>query len=96
MPRWRSRVKAMIAKPGVPLMEPRSRLIRPRGPCRKHRNRAIFTAPPDALLGVIDDCAARGVKSVLVITASFAESFGKPRRFARIADALGLISRSLH
>jgi len=34
---------------------------------------AIFTAPPDALLGVIDDCAARGVKSVLVITAGFAE-----------------------
>ena len=34
---------------------------------------AIFTAPPDELLGVIDDCAARGVKSVLVITAGFAE-----------------------
>jgi acyl-CoA synthetase (NDP forming) len=56
----------------------------------------IFTAPPDALLGVIDDCAARGVKSVLVITVGFAESFGNPRRFARIADALGVTSRLLH
>jgi acetate---CoA ligase (ADP-forming) len=34
---------------------------------------AIITAPPNAVLGVIDDCAARGVKSVVIITAGFAE-----------------------
>jgi acetate---CoA ligase (ADP-forming) len=34
---------------------------------------AIITVPPSAVLGVIDDCAARSVKSVVVITAGFAE-----------------------
>ncbi|HXV79177.1 MAG TPA: GNAT family N-acetyltransferase [Candidatus Binatia bacterium] len=34
---------------------------------------AVITVPPTAVLGVIDDCAARGVKSVVVITAGFAE-----------------------
>jgi acetyl coenzyme A synthetase (ADP forming)-like protein len=34
---------------------------------------AIITVPPTAVLRVIDDCAARGVKSVVVITAGFAE-----------------------
>jgi predicted CoA-binding protein len=34
---------------------------------------AVLTVPPSAVLGVIDDCAARGVKSIVVITAGFAE-----------------------
>ena len=34
---------------------------------------AIITVAPNVLLGVIDDCAARGVKSIVVITAGFAE-----------------------
>ena len=33
----------------------------------------IITVRPNAVLGAIDDCAARGVKSVVVITAGFAE-----------------------
>ena len=34
---------------------------------------AIITVPPNVLLRVIDDCAVRGVKSIVVITAGFAE-----------------------
>ena len=34
---------------------------------------AVITTPPSAVLKVVDDCAARGVKAVLVITAGFAE-----------------------
>jgi acetate---CoA ligase (ADP-forming) len=34
---------------------------------------AIITVRPNAVFGVIDNCAARGVKSVVVITAGFAE-----------------------
>ncbi len=34
---------------------------------------AIVAAPRDAVLGVVDDCAARGVRAVIVITAGFAE-----------------------
>jgi acetyl coenzyme A synthetase (ADP forming)-like protein len=34
---------------------------------------AVITVRPDAVLGVIDDCAARGIKSIVVITAGFAE-----------------------
>jgi acetyl coenzyme A synthetase (ADP forming)-like protein len=36
----------------------------------------LVTVPPNAVLGVIDDCAVRGVKSVVVITAGFAEVGG--------------------
>src|SRR5215468_9046432 len=35
---------------------------------------AIISVPRDAVLGVIDECAARGVKAVIVITAGFAEA----------------------
>jgi acetyl coenzyme A synthetase (ADP forming)-like protein len=35
---------------------------------------AVIAVPPAAVLGAIDDCAAAGVKSVLVITAGFAEA----------------------
>jgi succinyl-CoA synthetase alpha subunit/GNAT superfamily N-acetyltransferase len=34
---------------------------------------AIIAVPRDAVLSVIDDCAARGVRAVVVITAGFAE-----------------------
>jgi acetyl coenzyme A synthetase (ADP forming)-like protein len=34
---------------------------------------AVIAVPRDAVLKVIDDCAARGVRSVVVITAGFAE-----------------------
>jgi acetyl coenzyme A synthetase (ADP forming)-like protein len=38
---------------------------------------AIIAVPRDALLGVVDDCAARGVKALVVITAGFAEVQGE-------------------
>src|SRR5262249_38384180 len=34
---------------------------------------AIVAVPREAVLGVVDDCAARGVRAVVVITAGFAE-----------------------
>jgi acetyl coenzyme A synthetase (ADP forming)-like protein len=34
---------------------------------------AIIAVPRDAVLGVIDECAERGVKAVIIITAGFAE-----------------------
>ena len=34
---------------------------------------AIIVVPREAVLGVVDDCAARGVRAVVVITAGFAE-----------------------
>lgn len=34
---------------------------------------AVIAVPRDAVMNVIDDCAARGVKAVVVITAGFAE-----------------------
>lgn len=35
---------------------------------------AIVATPRDAVLGVVDDCAAKGVRGLLVITAGFAEA----------------------
>jgi acetyl coenzyme A synthetase (ADP forming)-like protein len=35
---------------------------------------AIIAVPRDAVLGVIDECAARGVRALIVITAGFAEA----------------------
>jgi acetyl coenzyme A synthetase (ADP forming)-like protein len=35
---------------------------------------AIIAVPRDAVAGVLDECAARGVKAVIVITAGFAEA----------------------
>jgi acetyl coenzyme A synthetase (ADP forming)-like protein len=35
---------------------------------------AVVTVPRDAVFGVIDECAQRGVKAVIVITAGFAET----------------------
>jgi acetyl coenzyme A synthetase (ADP forming)-like protein len=34
---------------------------------------AVLAVPPQAVLGVVDDCAARGVRALVVITAGFAE-----------------------
>src|SRR5262249_1665989 len=35
---------------------------------------AIIAVPRDAVLGVVDECAERGVKALIVITAGFAEA----------------------
>src|SRR5689334_8637920 len=35
---------------------------------------AVISVPRDVVLPVIDDCAARGVKAIVVITAGFAEA----------------------
>jgi acetyl coenzyme A synthetase (ADP forming)-like protein len=40
---------------------------------------AIVAVPRDAVLGVVDECAERGVKALVVITAGFAESGGAGR-----------------
>lgn len=34
---------------------------------------AVVAAPSDAVLGIVDDCAARGIRALLVISAGFAE-----------------------
>ena len=34
---------------------------------------AVLAVPRDAVLGVVDDCAARGVRALVIITAGFAE-----------------------
>jgi acetyl coenzyme A synthetase (ADP forming)-like protein len=34
---------------------------------------AVLAVPPEAVLGVVDDCAARGVPALVVITSGFAE-----------------------
>jgi acetyl coenzyme A synthetase (ADP forming)-like protein len=41
---------------------------------------AIIAVPTSAVLGVIDDCAARGVRAVLVITAGLAETGAEGRQ----------------
>jgi acyl-CoA synthetase (NDP forming) len=40
---------------------------------------ALVAVPRDAVLAVVDDCAARGVRALVVITAGFAESGGEGR-----------------
>jgi acetate---CoA ligase (ADP-forming) len=45
---------------------------------------AIITVAPNVLLGVIDDCAVRGVKSIVVITAGFAEVGAEGRELQQI------------
>jgi acetyl coenzyme A synthetase (ADP forming)-like protein len=37
---------------------------------------AVIAVPPEAVLGVVDDCADRGVRALVVITAGFAEVGG--------------------
>lgn len=44
---------------------------------------AIIVVPKKAVLGVVDDCAARGVKAVVVISAGFAETEGDGRELQR-------------
>jgi acetyl coenzyme A synthetase (ADP forming)-like protein len=44
---------------------------------------AVVAVPRDAVLGIIDDCAAAGVKSVVVITAGFAEADDHGRELQR-------------
>lgn len=40
---------------------------------------AIVTAPPQAILGIVDECAAAGVRALVVVTAGFAEVPGEGR-----------------
>src|SRR5690348_15223970 len=35
---------------------------------------ALVAVPRDAVLGVVEDCAARGVRALVVVTAGFAEA----------------------
>ena len=44
---------------------------------------AVIAVPRDAVLNVIDDCAARGVRAVVVITAGFAEIGPEGRELQR-------------
>jgi acetyl coenzyme A synthetase (ADP forming)-like protein len=44
---------------------------------------AVVAVPRDAVLGVVDDCAQRGVPALLVITAGFAEVGGEGRELQR-------------
>lgn len=44
---------------------------------------AVIAVPRDAVLEVIDDCAARGVRAVVVITAGFAEIGAEGRELQR-------------
>jgi acetyl coenzyme A synthetase (ADP forming)-like protein len=48
---------------------------------------AVIAVPRDAVLGVVDDCAARGVRALVVITAGFAEVGGDgPALQARLVE----------
>jgi len=47
------------------------------------RELAVIAVPRDAVLGVIDDCAAHGVRAVVVITAGFAEIGAEGRELER-------------
>ena len=44
---------------------------------------AVIAVPRDAVLAVVDDCAARGVRAVVVITAGFAEIGAEGRALQR-------------
>jgi len=44
---------------------------------------AIIAVPRDAVLGVVDECAAQGVRSLIVITAGFAEANEDGRRLQK-------------
>src|SRR3989441_13141963 len=44
---------------------------------------AIISVPRDAVPGVVDECAARGVKAVIVITAGFAETDAEGRELQK-------------
>ena len=52
---------------------------------------AVIAVPRDAVLGVLDDCAARGVRAVIIITAGFAEvnSVGRELQQRLIEKARG-------
>lgn len=44
---------------------------------------AVVAVPREAVLGVVDDCAARGVRALVVITAGFAEVGGEGKELQR-------------
>lgn len=45
---------------------------------------AVIAVPAPAVLGVVDDCAAAGVKAVVVISAGFAEAGSEGRRMQQL------------
>jgi acetyl coenzyme A synthetase (ADP forming)-like protein len=50
---------------------------------------ALVAVPRDAVLGVVEDCAARGVPAVVVVSAGFAEAGDEGRRLQqRLAEAV--------
>jgi acetyl coenzyme A synthetase (ADP forming)-like protein len=50
---------------------------------------AVVAVPRDAVLGVVDDCAARGVRALVVLTAGFAEAGVEGRALqARLVEAV--------
>ena len=55
---------------------------------------AIVAIPPDAVMGVLDECAAAGVRSVLVLTSGFAEQGGASKdlqdRMSALAHSTGM------
>ena len=50
---------------------------------------AVIAVPRDRVLGVVDDCAAAGVKSLVVITAGFAEAGAEGRALQQAAGRAG-------
>src|SRR5262249_10812791 len=44
---------------------------------------AILAVPREAVLGVVDDCAARGVRALVVLTAGFAETNAEGRNLQK-------------
>jgi acetyl coenzyme A synthetase (ADP forming)-like protein len=42
---------------------------------------AVIAVPRDAVMGVVDDCATRGVRAIVVITAGFAETNAEGKQF---------------
>ena len=57
-----------------------SERIRPSATLPEPVDLAIIAVPRDAVMGVVDDCAARGVRALVIITAGFAEVNAEGRK----------------
>ena len=51
---------------------------------------AIVAIPPDAVMGVLEECAAGGVRSALVLTIGFAEQGGA---YKELQDRMTALAR---
>ena len=51
----------------------------PRAICRHGVDLAVIAVPRESILAAIDDCAAAGVKGIVVISAGFAETDARGR-----------------